>query len=159
MSTPSKNLVKYAEIMPSMREMIKSSISSAVEIEKNFDDVIKYREAPEKVFQGHRRLLKILNRLLEVERKMEDLITSESAVVRQAFLFGEEEMKGSHRPDQLTIDTGLAHKAPKLTPRVGYAEAMKRLNLLRPRKGDDSKITIRQLAGCLGQVGSESHIV
>lgn len=159
MATPSKNLTQYAETLPVMRDLLKDTLHKMIDVRYAFDDLLKFKVSPSRVVELHRIIEGNLNRILEVERKMENLITTECATVKQALLYGEDEVKGLHRPEAITINSSFGPRAPKLTPRVGYEEATNRLNSLKPKNDNNDKISIRQLAWCLGQRGSESHII
>lgn len=159
MSTPSKNLQKFAESMPMLLDNLKSISEQLIAVKNDFDDLIKWRTDPDAVRNGLKRSQESTNRAIERARKMTDLINSECASVREAFLFGEEEMKGFHKPENITIDTAMKHKAPKLTARIGFEEAKKRLYKIRPANEKMGLITARQLNGCFGFRPSESHFV
>lgn len=159
MSTPNKHTVKAAELMPSLESLFKALIKSNLGIEIDFDTMVRTHSFPDEVKKGFTNHRELLNKAYNIFKDIDFELRQIDNSTRQAFLWGEEEMMGRHKVENMTINTSLYNKAPRLTPRVGYDEAMKRLNTLRPRKGDNDKITIRQLAGCLGQVGSESHII
>ena len=159
MSTPNKHTVKAAELMPVLEDFFKSLIESNLGLENDFDSMVRLHSFPDEVKKGFARHREIINRAYNKFKEIDFELRQVDNTTRQAMLWGEDEMRGEHKVENMTIDTSLYNKAPKLTPRVGYSEAQKRLNLLRPKKGNADKISIRQLAGCLGQVGSESHII
>lgn len=159
MATPSKNLQSYAERMPILLDQLKEISEGLVAMKHDIDDLKQWRKDPLDLEQTVNRLTATANRSINLSREMVGLITKECSSVQTAFLFGEDEMKGLHKVENIDINTSMYHKAPRLTPKVGYAEATRRLNRLQPTAENNKQITIRQLAGCLGLRPTEAHII
>lgn len=159
MSTPNKHTVKAAEMMPALEDFIKSLVESNVSLEQDFNTMVRRHSLPDEVKQGFARQREIINKAYSKFKEIDYELRCVDNTTRQAYLFVEDEIAGKHKIENYDINTSLYNKAPKLTPRVGYDEAMRHLNKTKPKGKNKDMISSRQLAGCLGQVGSESHIV
>ena len=156
MATPNKHTLKAARLMPVLEDFIKSLVESNVSLEQDFDTMVRRHSLPDEVKQGFSRQREIINKAYSKFKEIDYQLRLVDNSTRQAFLFAEDNLKGKYKPENLNINTNMWEAAPPLTPKVGYEEAMKRLNKLEPK---EDKITIRQLAGCLGKRPTEAHII
>lgn len=157
MSTPIKALQKYSEELPSMLDDSKAITEGLISLKNDLPDL--WRNGIEDFEKLIDVILEKSNRHTESIRRHIGYINQAGGTYQQCLELGEEKKKGKIDPKDYTINTSLLNEAPRLTPKVGYEEAMKRLNLLTPKHDDHAKITIRQLNGCLGFRASEAHCV
>ena len=158
MATPSKAVKRFAEDLPPRIEDLKDLLKGLISMKNDLPEL--WRNGIEQ----HERLLDLsienTNKILEAFRRDVAFIQEEcKGSYAQALLLGMDKAEGKLDPDKYDINTCLRTEAPKLTPKVGYEEALRRLNTLCPKLDDHNKITIRQLNGCLGFRPSEAHAV
>lgn len=161
MSTPNGQHVKIAEICPLLLETIKAAIEKNVSIRNDVNDVVNRRIEPESMSENQKMQDTLLNRAMEYARRISDIITAENQTCKEAFFFTQEEMAGNHKPDNITKNTALRHKAKpgSLVAKVGYDECIKRLKKVTAKDKKNRIVTRGAACKCFGFTGSEHHFL
>ena len=161
MPTPSKNLQKYAELVPLVGKEVNLILLSSLKVRSGLEKMHEMSLKEQLDFlQGQLdSIVQSANRLAELNVRQDTLIKKESSTVGQALLFAQDELNGLHTEKELNVNTSLYNHAPRLCAKVGYEEALKRLQRLSPTGDHRDKVSDRAFCYCFGFEGSECHFV
>ncbi len=161
MSTPNKNHVSISEICPHLLEDLKDGSEKVVGLMNDVKDLIAYRMEPSTMQENVRTIQTIINRSIEQVRRICDYLLAENRTNQEAYLFSEEEMKGLHKPENISPNTAPRnHARPgSLVARVGRDECMKMLKLVCARDRKNRIVTTGAACKCFGFTGSEHHFL
>ena len=157
MATPSPFCKKVAGKLGMLKTQLDDLSHGMLDLTNNIPDVGRVGTSDiERINEENN---KNLNRILAVFHEIETLVRQSSSTVQDEFSLGldvDNYVNGIKKED-MTIDTSLHNRAPRLCAKVGKKEALE--NLKRLPHNQKNKIQDYRLCQCFGFRGGEKHFV
>lgn len=150
MATPSKEHERIAELCPSLLDNLKTSGTIVLGLKMI---------APSTMCDAIGMLQSNLNKCMENAKRICGIILSENRLNRSAFLFMREEAQGLHKKENITKNTSLRTKAPRLCAKVGYSECMRNLRKVCTKDKKNRIVADSTACQCFGFTGTEHHFL